>query len=904
MTLQVKDSSGWQEPKDIQIHADSRWWGVRGGWIKENGQWMQFWPPAAVTVRKVWLGLSEDQPVVVLEAKVDTSAMALRTNFVYRLDLRIKDQPLHTLQWRNGELGEWDKAEADGFQAIAMNSAISGGDGALPAALAAALRALPCRRQVSADELRRNHWKHWGALPFDDVPLTVCEGGTARLQVSIDNGTTWFASNWQPIDTYLNLADVAPVIARDDETTPAYVPRLRYRGTPLSYIPAEQLPHVRVGWEVWTGGDTPPAGSGRSNCLELSHPQRLPSHASSTRHGNDDERFEWGSYGRKGFVLACPPGADNRSHAVGQEWWRGYVNGSTTRVHPLNILQSQVHSGLVFDPPGTTDNSQNVEFKNAWNCRGSYWRYCVVDETPGRPVVHRFSEVLHWGLPPLSVTAPQVDLTSDYRLRVLSKDAVPAISGSNVLLPGRETPLPGYPGYWLTADAWTIYCGHYTGGSYGPLRDNEILRFGSDLLPLCYAQIAPRFPTAADQDFFDTFDPADGIGSVGGVVRLQSSWALAVPGFEISGYTGSGLDKGVYLARIPLSAWAEIGASSGTPPALTITQHPRIVHVGETIDHAPDSEARATGGVPPLTWGEWYWEASTDDQASWHLLAGTEVKGGTWVRVCCDVTDSAGSTAKAQSNSLMMKYNALFWGELPTIEITTLSTGAVNLRITQYSYGGGKAPYNDSRYFEERQNGGWGRLQSSATYTGRWQFRAVIDVSSADGQSLHYETPAKEWDFGGGSQGPIGSYPTVHTYPVIRVERDGPNVGDMVWARCVQPAAVSVPPDASFWYTAEYRLSNGGVMTHYDSRTDQQSPGDTKGFTHGTVQLVYSYTITSSSYGTVHLDAGSNTVDYDLRVFIDAAVDSGGRKDLKCHLVDNPNSRAVCEAMQKYYNSL
>jgi hypothetical protein len=54
----------------------------------------------------------------------------------------------------------------------------------------------------------------------------------------------------------------------------------------------------------------------------------------------------------------------------------------------------------------------------------------------------------------------------------------------------------------------------------------------------------------------------------------------------------------------------------------------------------------------------------------------------------------------------------------------------------------------------------------------------------------------------------------------------------------------------------------------------------------------------------VHLDAGSNTVDYDLRVFIAAAVDSGGRKDLQCHLIDNPNSRAVCEAMQKYYNSL
>jgi len=903
MTLQVKGSSGWQEPVDIQVHTSGAWAGVRGGWIKENGQWMQFWPKAAVTVRKVWLGLAEDQPVVVLEAKVDTSAMALRTNFVYRLDIRIKDQPLHTLQWRNGELGEWDTTEADGFQSISMNSAITAGDAALPAALASALRAVPARREVSADTLRRTHWKHWGALPFDDVPLTVCEGGTARLQVSIDNGTTWFASNWQAIDTYLNLADVTPTIARDDETAPAFVPRIRYKGTPLSYIPAEQLPYVRVGWEVWTGGDLPPVGAGRAECLELPYADPLPTSWRSNRVGNKDERFEWGLYSSKGFALACPPGADTRSQAVGQEWWRGYVMGSTTRVHPLNILQSRVTSGLVYDPPSSTDNAQDVNFREAWECRGSYWRYCVVDETPGKPPVHRFSEVVHWGMPPLSATSPQVDLTSDYRLRVVNAGVMPALTASNVRLPGRETVPAGYPGFWLPDDAWTIRCGNYTGGAYGPVSTGDILRFGPALLPLCHAGLLPRFPTPADQDWFDTFDPADGNHAVGSVVSLQSNWALAVPGFETSGSPLSGLDKGVYLARIPLSSWAEIGARTGPPPPLVIVQHPRIVSVDGEIRHADDSEVIADGGVPPRSWGEWYWEHSSDGQATWHRVVGSTVDAGHWVRVCIDARDAAGSTAKAQSNSLVMPYTRLYWGTLPTIELSASATG-LDMRITQYSYGGGKEPYTDSRRFECRQNGAWESLDASSSHTGRWQFRAVCGVTSADGQSLHYETPAKEWDFGGGQSNVIGSHPSVSTYPVIRVERDGPNVGDMVWARCVQPAAVSIPPDASFWYTAEYRLSNGGIITHYDSRTDQQTPGDIKGFTHGTVQLVYSYTITSSSYGTVHLDAPSNTVDYDLRVFIDNAGSTGGHKDLKCHLIDNPNSRAVCEAIQKYYNSL
>lgn len=895
MGLHVQDGGVRKSAKNIYVRDAGRWKPLTGGWVKDGGAWKQFWPPAAVVLRSAWLGLEADQPVLVVEGKVDVTMMAPRTAFVYELELRIAGQPLHTLQWRNGELPEWDTLESNGSQSAAMNSALSG-DSALPPALKAALQAVPCKAVLSGSQLRAAAPKHYGALVFDDLGVTVCKGGMARLGVSIDNGTTWYKSAWETIDTYVDYSTKAIAIARDDEQAPNYVPRISYQGSALDYIPENQLPYVRMGWEVWTSAaSVPQVGGERASCIELSAPAPLKRTASYADHytyttsgrGLKTRQYAWAekASAQAGFMLAAPYAPNARGMSVGQSWWEGYSDGRTDRLHPCNILRSKVYDELI-----ASQNGRVVIGRENWLTQGTYWRFVLVDETPGKKIVHHFSDVVHFSTPALRATHPVLELNSDARVRVVKQPLLPALTASNVRLPGRETPLAVNPSFWEKDDAWTLYCDNYEGLAYGPLRDGMVLQWGNDVLPLCRQLITS---TGRDGSSLDVF--TDTIFPIGAIVYTASNWALELPGFESVVNAPSGGASKIYLHRAALGGYTTVVAPAlppvvdPNPPSnpFVIVRHPHLIYQGAAIVDDPAVEAAVSGGVQPVTWGDFIWQRSTDSQSTWQNLSGTTVDEFDWVRLTITATDGAGVRLQLISNALQAKPNPLEWAQLPTL-VTTLESGSYISRITQYSYQGGVAPYQDSRKFEMRQPGGtW--HERTGQVTGAWEIRAIVTVVSSDGQSLQYTTNVNSFDAGTG-QDSIGVYPYIIDQGLIRVEK----AGDLVNLKCLTPASVSIPPNSTYWYISEYRLSNGAVLARYDSRTDQQTSGDIKGYTHGTAQLVTDFTVTTQTWGVVQLTAASNTVEYDLRVY--TAPSGGGTLD--CSGITDRNALAVCIAIR------
>jgi hypothetical protein len=479
------------------------------------------------------------------------------------------------------------------------------------------------------------------------------------------------------------------------------------------------------------------------------------------------------------------------------------------------------------------------------------------------------------------------------RPRVVSKGTLPTFSYGNVLLPGRETPAGGA---WILDDAWHIACGGYQGGSYKPLTDGQFLKFGTDMIPLCLAAVSKQFPDQGWRDFFDTFDPGNTSYKVGEVVSLQSNWAVVLPGFANPRADSYEWDKNIYLIRLPITTWVEIAGTTGPPSRpvdpLIITQHPqiRLTANGTGVEFVPGSTAQSAGGVEPRSWGEWTWEYSDDNQVTWKTYTDQGL-AGKWLRVYIDAFDAAGATARAQSNTVKLSQPLLEWVMAPTFYASLDDDGNGDLSFGMYSYTGGEAPYTDSRVFEVFSGGAWVPTSTVTTYSGPNQFRGVASVRSNDGQTLSWTSPPITLTFGSAPSTVIGTAPTVVQHPIIRVERDGPNPGDMVWLRCVEPPSVSIPPQSTYWYVAEYRLSNGGVLTRYDSRTDQMTPGDVKGYTHGTAQLVYTYTITTVSFGVVTLEAKSNVVEYDIRAWVAVGTASD------CSIIPDRNTRAICEAI-------